>query len=136
EDIMVQLIKSGKKIIAFVPNDGYLNFIEENDDVLVAGFGREVIRNHGKMAFPDITQEGIPGQATKSRRWLHFRPPCLLLVTAPDLSVYEDNSQIRKTLSESLARSPRLNFKRRDLRTFSLRLTLGEKQPAFPDTTL
>ena len=28
-----------KKITAFVPNDGCLNFIEENDEVLVAGFG-------------------------------------------------------------------------------------------------
>lgn len=40
-----------------------------------------------------------------------------------------------KTLTESLF-FPRLNFRRRDLRTFSLRLTLGEKQPAFPDSTL
>ena len=36
----VQLIKNGKKIAAFVPNDGCLNFIEENDEVLIAGFGR------------------------------------------------------------------------------------------------
>lgn len=33
----VQLIKNGKKIAAFVPNDGCLNFIDENDEVLVAG---------------------------------------------------------------------------------------------------
>nr|XP_058159334.1 small ribosomal subunit protein uS12-like [Dasypus novemcinctus] len=39
--VMVQLIKNGKKIIAFVPNDGCLNFIEENNAVLVAGFGRK-----------------------------------------------------------------------------------------------
>ena len=37
--VRVQLIKNGKKIIAFVPNDGCLNFTEENDEVLVAGFG-------------------------------------------------------------------------------------------------
>ncbi|CAL9203085.1 unnamed protein product [Musa hybrid cultivar] len=37
----VQLIKNGKKITAFVPNDGCLNFIEENDEVLIAGFGRK-----------------------------------------------------------------------------------------------
>ena len=36
----VQLIKNGKKIIAFVPNDGCLHFVEENDEVLVAGLGR------------------------------------------------------------------------------------------------
>jgi small subunit ribosomal protein S23e len=38
--VRVQLVKNGKKIAAFVPNDGCLNFIEENDEVLVAGFGR------------------------------------------------------------------------------------------------
>ncbi|XP_041067838.1 40S ribosomal protein S23-like [Carcharodon carcharias] len=39
--VRVQLIKNGKKIMAFVPNDGCLNFIEENDEVLVAGFGHK-----------------------------------------------------------------------------------------------
>lgn len=34
-------MKNGKKITAFVPNDGCLNFIEENDEVLVSGFGRK-----------------------------------------------------------------------------------------------
>ena len=38
--VRVQLIKNGQKNPpAFVPNDGCLNFIEENDEVLVAGFG-------------------------------------------------------------------------------------------------
>uniref|UniRef100_G1Q424 Small ribosomal subunit protein uS12 n=1 Tax=Myotis lucifugus TaxID=59463 RepID=G1Q424_MYOLU len=42
--VRVQLIKNGqknknKKITALVSNDGYLNFTEENDEVLVAGFG-------------------------------------------------------------------------------------------------
>ena len=35
------MIKNGKKITAFVPRDGSLNYIEENDEVLVAGFGRK-----------------------------------------------------------------------------------------------
>ncbi|KAI3982887.1 hypothetical protein MKX01_010370 [Papaver californicum] len=35
----VQLIKNGKKTISFVPNDGCLNCIEENDEVLITGFG-------------------------------------------------------------------------------------------------
>merc|ERR1712071_693194 len=39
--VRVQLIKNGKKITAFVPNDGCLTFIEENDEVLFAGFGRK-----------------------------------------------------------------------------------------------
>ena len=38
--VRVQLIKNGKKVTAFVPDDGCLNFIDENDEVLVAGFGR------------------------------------------------------------------------------------------------
>ena len=42
--IRVQLIKNGKKITAFVPNDGCLNFIEENDEVLIAGLeGRAML---------------------------------------------------------------------------------------------
>merc|ERR1712048_31829 len=39
--VRVQLIKNGKKVSAFVPNDGCLNFIDENDEVLLAGFGRK-----------------------------------------------------------------------------------------------
>lgn len=38
--VRVQLIKNSKKIAAFVPRDGCLNFIDENDEVLIAGFGR------------------------------------------------------------------------------------------------
>ena len=39
--VRVQMIKNGKKITAFVPRDGCLNYIEENVEVLVAGFGRK-----------------------------------------------------------------------------------------------
>nr|XP_034348125.1 40S ribosomal protein S23-like [Arvicanthis niloticus] len=39
--VRVQLIKNVKKITASVPNDGCLNVMEENDEVLVAGFGRK-----------------------------------------------------------------------------------------------
>mmetsp|Transcript_14928 Transcript_14928/g.20840 ORF Transcript_14928/g.20840 Transcript_14928/m.20840 type:complete len:144 (-) Transcript_14928:59-490(-) len=39
--VRVQLMKNGKRICAFVPRDGCLNFIDENDEVLVAGFGRK-----------------------------------------------------------------------------------------------
>ena len=39
--VRVQLIKNGKKIAAFVPRDGCLNFVDENDEVLIAGFGRK-----------------------------------------------------------------------------------------------
>jgi len=49
--VRVQLIKNGKKIAAFVPNDGCLNFIDENDEVLIAGFGRS---GHSKGDIPGI----------------------------------------------------------------------------------
>eukprot|EP00227_Mantoniella_beaufortii_P012662 CAMPEP_0197577270 /NCGR_PEP_ID=MMETSP1326-20131121/1964_1 /TAXON_ID=1155430 /ORGANISM="Genus nov. species nov., Strain RCC2288" /LENGTH=142 /DNA_ID=CAMNT_0043140321 /DNA_START=56 /DNA_END=484 /DNA_ORIENTATION=- len=39
--VRVQLIKNGKKIAAFVPRDGCLNFVDENDEVLIAGLGRK-----------------------------------------------------------------------------------------------
>lgn len=39
--VRVQLIKNSKKITAFVPLDGCLNFVEINDEVLVAGFGNK-----------------------------------------------------------------------------------------------
>jgi hypothetical protein len=38
--LIAVLRPSGKKITAFVPNDGCLNFVDENDEVLIAGFGR------------------------------------------------------------------------------------------------
>merc|ERR1712063_59018 len=47
----VQLIKNGKKIAAFVPNDGCLNYIDENDEVLIAGFGR---RGHAVGDIPGV----------------------------------------------------------------------------------
>jgi small subunit ribosomal protein S23e len=31
--VRVQLIKNGKKIACFVPRDGCLNFVDENDEV-------------------------------------------------------------------------------------------------------
>jgi len=49
--VRVQLIKNGKKIAAFVPNDGCLNFVDENDEVLVAGFGRS---GHAKGDIPGV----------------------------------------------------------------------------------
>ena len=38
--VRVQLKKNGKKITAFVPYDGSINYINDNDEVLVSGFGR------------------------------------------------------------------------------------------------
>ena len=39
--VRVQLKKNNKRITAFVPRDGGMTFIDENDEVLVAGFGRK-----------------------------------------------------------------------------------------------
>ncbi|KAH7826461.1 putative 40S ribosomal protein S23 [Monocercomonoides exilis] len=37
--VRVQLVKNGKKVAAFVPKDGCLNFVDDN--VLISGFGRK-----------------------------------------------------------------------------------------------
>jgi small subunit ribosomal protein S12 len=37
--VRVQLIKNGKQITAFLPGDGALNFVDEHDEVIVAGIG-------------------------------------------------------------------------------------------------
>ena len=39
--VRVMLKKTGKKVTAFVPGDGGLNFINENDEVLLAGLGKK-----------------------------------------------------------------------------------------------
>ena len=38
--VRVQLKKNGKKITAFVPMDGSITYINDNDEVMVSGFGR------------------------------------------------------------------------------------------------
>ena len=38
--VRVQLKKNNKRITAFVPKDGGMTFLDENDEVLVGGFGR------------------------------------------------------------------------------------------------
>jgi len=49
--IRCQLIKNGKKIAAFVPTDGCMNYCDENDEVLIAGFGRS---GHSKGDIPGV----------------------------------------------------------------------------------
>ena len=39
--VRVMLKKNGKKVAAFVPWDGCLNYLAENDEVLIAGFGKK-----------------------------------------------------------------------------------------------
>ena len=38
--VRVQLVKNGKKIACFVPRDGCLNYVDDNDEVLISGFGK------------------------------------------------------------------------------------------------
>ena len=38
--VRVQLKKNNKRITCFVPKDGGMSFVDENDEVLVCGFGR------------------------------------------------------------------------------------------------
>jgi len=38
--VRVQLKKNGKKITAFCPLDGSINYINDNDEVLISGLGR------------------------------------------------------------------------------------------------
>merc|ERR1719263_571928 len=47
----VQLKKNNKRITAYVPRDGGMSFIDENDEVLVAGFGRS---GHAKGDIPGV----------------------------------------------------------------------------------
>ena len=49
--VRVQLKKNNKKITAFVPRDGGLTFCEDNDEVLIQGFGR---RGHAKGDMPGV----------------------------------------------------------------------------------
>ena len=43
--------KNNKRITAYVPRDGGMSFIDENDEVLVAGFGRSGM---SKGDFPGV----------------------------------------------------------------------------------
>ena len=38
--VRVQLKKNNKRITCFCPRDGCMGFVDENDEVLVQGFGR------------------------------------------------------------------------------------------------
>lgn len=47
--VRVQLIKNNREVTAFVPKDGALNFIEERDEVLIAGIGGSEGRSMGDL---------------------------------------------------------------------------------------
>ncbi|RLG71364.1 MAG: 30S ribosomal protein S12, partial [Thermoprotei archaeon] len=47
--VRVQLIKNGKIVTAFCPGDGALNFIDEHDEVVIAGIGGTRGRSMGDL---------------------------------------------------------------------------------------
>jgi len=47
--VRVQLIKNGREVIAFCPGDGALNFIDEQDEVIIEGLGGSKGRTLGDM---------------------------------------------------------------------------------------
>uniref|UniRef100_A0A670JZN7 Small ribosomal subunit protein uS12 n=1 Tax=Podarcis muralis TaxID=64176 RepID=A0A670JZN7_PODMU len=53
KNVRVQLPKNGKKITAFVPIDGFLNFIEENDEV-------EIMKTFDFLLFFSFTSTQYP----------------------------------------------------------------------------
>lgn len=63
--VRVLLKKNGKKITAFVPKDGCLNFISENDEVTVAGFGR---KGHAVGDIPGVRFKviGVKGKSLRA----------------------------------------------------------------------
>ncbi|MCG2888522.1 MAG: 30S ribosomal protein S12 [Sulfolobales archaeon] len=47
--VRVQLVKNGKVVTAFVPGDGGINFIDEHDEVIIAGIGGTLGRSMGDL---------------------------------------------------------------------------------------
>merc|ERR1712038_637504 len=88
--VRVQLIKNGKKITAFVPKDGCLNFVEENDEVLVAGFGRRATPSvtspeSGSRSSRSPTSPSRPSSPAR-RRGQGRKPMCSLFIMLSDSS--------------------------------------------------
>jgi len=47
--VRVQLVKNGRVVTAFVPGDGGVNFIDEHDEVIIAGIGGTLGRSMGDL---------------------------------------------------------------------------------------
>ena len=47
--VRLQLIKNGKTVSAFLPRDGAMNFVEEHDEVLIAGIGGPRGKSYGDL---------------------------------------------------------------------------------------
>ena len=67
--VRVQLKKNNKKITAFVPGDGGLTYCEDNDEVLVQGFGR---RGHAVGDMPGIRFKVVKVASVSLKAlWMH-----------------------------------------------------------------
>jgi small subunit ribosomal protein S12 len=59
--VRVQLIKNGKQITAFCPGDGAISFIDEHDEVTVAGIGGAKGRAMGDLHSVNFKVEKVNG---------------------------------------------------------------------------
>ena len=67
--VRVQLKKNNKRITAYVPRDGGMSFVDENDEVLVAGFGRS---GHAVGDLPGVRFKIVKVASTSLLAlWLH-----------------------------------------------------------------
>lgn len=47
--VRVQLVKNGKQVTAFAPNDGAINMIDEHDEVIIEGIGGRKGKSMGDL---------------------------------------------------------------------------------------
>ena len=59
--VRVQLIKNGKQVTAFAPGDGAISFIDEHDEVTIAGIGGAKGRAMGDLSGVNFTVEKVNG---------------------------------------------------------------------------
>ncbi|CAH8338029.1 unnamed protein product [Eruca vesicaria subsp. sativa] len=63
----VQLIKNGNMIVAFVFNDGFMNYIEENDEVLLDLGVKVMLWVQGRQGFWCFTFGPIQGEEGEAK---------------------------------------------------------------------
>ncbi len=59
--VRVQLIKNGKQVSAFLPGDGAVSFIDEHDEVTIAGIGGAKGRAMGDISGVNYKVEKVNG---------------------------------------------------------------------------
>jgi len=59
--VRVQLIKNGKQVTAFCPGDGAISFIDEHDEVTIAGIGGAKGRAMGDLSGVNYKVEKVNG---------------------------------------------------------------------------